>query len=224
MEGGHICDPCFKTEKEGRDATTKMARATKHSKRELATARLCENAGDLVGAPSHKTESHRQADKANELLECALPSTVERCSEALSVNRPRLANTPKNPDIVALDASAHRLDLLDRVGTNCMALALDAADTIHPENSLERMLAHQLAVAHKTALEVLDKAFFMSDTVEKARLLNVSARFMDTFQRGLLTLQRLRMGGEQTIIVKQVTVKEGGQAIVGNVRTGEKQK
>jgi hypothetical protein len=100
-------------------------------------------------------------------------------------------------------------------------LALDAANTIQAENSLERMLVHQLAVAHKTALEVLDKAFFLNDPLERARLTNLSARLMDTFQRGLLTLQRLRTGGDQTIVVRQVTVTEGGQAIVGNVTTGE---
>jgi hypothetical protein len=137
------------------------------------------------------------------------------------VDRTGLIDTLKDPDIIASDASAHRLKLLDRVGTNCLALALDAANTIQAENSLERMLVHQLAVAHKTALEVLDKAFFLNDPLERARLTNLSARLMDTFQRGLLTLQRLRTGGDQTIVVRQVTVTEGGQAIVGNVTTGE---
>ncbi len=223
-EMGHICDPCLKIEKQARDTTTKTARAIKNSKRERATARLCKHAGDLAGASSHEAESDRQANQANEILHGALPSMAEGCGEAVSVNRPRLANTLKDPDIVALDACAHRLDLLDRVGTNCLAMALDAVNTIQAENSLEKMLAHQLTVAHKTALEVIDKAFFLNNPAEKARLINLSARLMETFQRGLLTLQRLRMGGEQTIIVKQVTVAEGGKAIVGNVRTGEKPK
>ena len=60
--------------------------------------------------------------------------------------------------------------------------------------------------------------------MEKARLLNLAVRMMETFQRGLLTFQRLRTGGEQTITVQYLNVSEGGQAIVGNVKTGGKGK
>jgi hypothetical protein len=37
---------------------------------------------------------------------------------------------------------------------------------------------------------------------------------MATFQQGLLTLQRLRTGGTQRVIVQHVNVNEGGQAVV----------
>ena len=47
---------------------------------------------------------------------------------------------------------------------------------------------------------------------------------MEVYQKGLLTLQRLRSGGAQTIVVQRMTVSEGGQAIVGQVQTGEKNK
>lgn len=40
---------------------------------------------------------------------------------------------------VAQDANAHRLDLLDRVSTDAVALALDAENSMQPANSLERM-------------------------------------------------------------------------------------
>jgi hypothetical protein len=106
------------------------------------------------------------------------------------------------------------------MGNDCAAMALDAAASIEAENSLEKMLAHQLAVAHKTALEITDKATFMQDVVEKARMLNLACRMMETYQRGLLTLQRLRSNGEQKITVQYVTVAEGGQAIVGTVNRG----
>lgn len=72
--------------------------------------------------------------------------------------------------------------------------------------------------------EIVGRLPFEPDSVGQVRLLNGAARMMDTFQRGLLVLQRLRTGGEQTIVVKNVTVGDGGQAIVGNVRTGEKKK
>lgn len=121
---------------------------------------------------------------------------------------------------VAQDAHAHRLDLLDRVSTDAIALALDAENSIQPANSAERMLVHQLAITHKTALEIISKAMLEDDSVERARALNVAVRFMDLYQRGLLTFQRLRTGGAQNITVHYTTVGEGGQAIVGDVRTG----
>lgn len=138
--------------------------------------------------------------------------------EALRERRCEITNRLANA--VAQDANAHRLDLLDRIGTDAVALALDAENAMRPENSMERMLVHELAVAHKTALELIGKGMLEADPVERARTLNVAARFMDTAQRGLLTLQRLKTGGAQNITVHYATVGEGGQAIVGDVRTG----
>jgi hypothetical protein len=37
---------------------------------------------------------------------------------------------------------------------------------------------------------------------------------MLAFQQGLVTLDRLRAGGKQTILVQHVQVNEGGQAVV----------
>lgn len=134
---------------------------------------------------------------------------------------------PEDPAIseqAALDASAHRISLLAHLGVDCVAMGVDAAFSSKAENSLEKMLAHQLAAAHKSAMEVTGIAFFEENTGEKARLLSLAARMMDVFQRGLLTFQRLRSGGEQRVTVHHVTVSEGGQAIVGNVRGGDKPK
>lgn len=148
-------------------------------------------------------------DKLN--LEPGIGNTVATTRRALVDNLPTLA---------AIDADARRIELLDKLGTDCVALGVDAACSIEAKDSLEIMLSHQLAVAHKTALEVTSKGMLEADPVERARTLNIAARFMDTFQRGLLTMQRLRTGGAQNITVHYATVGEGGQAIVGNVQTG----
>ena len=42
---------------------------------------------------------------------------------------------------------------------------------------------------------------------------------MNTFQNGVLTLQRLRTGGRQTVVVQHVHLESGAQAVVG-VQTG----
>jgi hypothetical protein len=218
--GGRIvCQFCLDRARNGRDTATRAARALAISRTERATASLLRESGDDADAAGHEDAAVQYAEKAAALFR---PKTVPAMAlgEAVPLRRSQLADTLKAPNVVALDASAHRLELLGRLGVECTAMALDASDSIKAENSLEKMLAHQLAVAHKTSLDIAAKAALEQNTTEKARMLNLAARMMEVFQRGLLTLQRLRTGGDQRIFVQHVTVSDGGQAIVGNVKVG----
>jgi hypothetical protein len=129
---------------------------------------------------------------------------------------------------VAEEASVRRTDLLMRLSFDVVALAVDAADSIGAANSLEKMLAHQMAVAHEASLRLMDRALAYDaggrsmregDSVEACRLTNSAARLMSVFQDGLLTLQKLRTGGNQTVTVQHVNVESGAQAVIGNVQT-----
>jgi len=48
---------------------------------------------------------------------------------------------------------------------------------------------------------------------------------MDSYQHGMLTIQKVRSGGQQTVVVQHVNVGDGGQAMVaGQLRLhGRKQ-
>ena len=139
-----------------------------------------------------------------------------------------LRDTLRTPDMPALDASIARTDLLLTANLDVAALAIDAADSIDAGNSLEKMLAHQAAAAHATAFRFLDKAAGYLDRagyshgssapVEAARLTNAACRLMDAYRQALLTLQRIRTGGAQTVTVQHVHVGEGAQAVIGNVQ------
>ncbi|MBP5996724.1 MAG: hypothetical protein KAX99_00875 [Azonexus sp.] len=172
------------------------------------------------------TQSHEQgaADYAAKAATLFRSDTAPAMAmgEAVPPTRSALSNTLTVPDMATLDASAHRLELLERLGLNCAAMALDAADSIQASNSLERMAAHQLAIAHKTALTLIDKATFAQGVTDKTALLNAACRMMDTYQRGMLRMQEKQSHGEQTITVQVVTVRDGGQAIVGNSNRGGK--
>ncbi len=90
------------------------------------------------------------------------------------------------------------------------------------------MLAHQMAAAHTVAMQLMGKANdFLAlckswdttgrqqvQSIEAARMTAAGARLMETFQRASLTLERLRNGGRQTVVVQHVTVSDGGQAVV----------
>lgn len=149
----------------------------------------------------------------------------------------RLHDTTVAPTSQAAHAHRERLRLAQDAG--CLDLAMDASVSMEAANSLERMLGHQLAAAHTQAMRLLasaDKWLHQSDpsdgctplgraqlaSVEAARLTNAAARMTAAYQAGLLTLARLRTGGQQTVTVQHVHVSEGGQAVVaGSVTPGK---
>jgi hypothetical protein len=127
-----------------------------------------------------------------------------------------ISNTLENPDGVSVDASSARMDLL--ADANVLELGVDAADSIGAANSIEKMLSHQMAASHTLAMRLASRA--QNDdlpTLEQARLTNASSRMMDSFNTSIATLQRLRSGGRQRVIVQHqhVTVEGGAQAVVG---------
>lgn len=125
---------------------------------------------------------------------------------------------------IAADASCARAELLLEQSSGVLPMALDAAEAMGAESSPEKMLGHQLALAHDAALRLMSKAMQRAErdaeSVEAARLANTAARLLSVYQDGLLTLQRLRTGGAQTVTVQHVNVQAGAQAVVGNVTAG----
>ena len=141
-------------------------------------------------------------------------------------------DTVADPDYVTAEASRDRLGLANQAGS--LSLALDAADTIQAQDSLEKMLVHQMAVLHYGMMraaarmnEELDAAGVIDPidpnkreaaNVRACRLAGAISRMSATYQEALLTLQRKRTGGNQQVTVKhihqQVNVTQGGQAVV----------
>jgi hypothetical protein len=132
---------------------------------------------------------------------------------------PELLDTIENPSLIAAFASHHRLGLAKEVWV--LESAVDAAETIGAKNSLEKMLAHQLAAAHSAAMVLQAVMIQQTDPVEISRLINASARMMTVFQQGFEALHRVRRGGKQTVVVQHVTVEGGHVAVAGNVTKTE---
>lgn len=142
----------------------------------------------------------------------------------------RLRNTVADPDMVTASASIDRTRAVEAAG--CLDMALDVADTIEAKNSVERMLAHQMASAHQmamrfaeTANSYLDRAYASAlyngghdhrtvANTEAARAANAASRMIATFQEAALTLAKIRGGGKQTVVVQHVNVNDGGQAVI----------
>ena len=70
--------------------------------------------------------------------------------------------------------------------------AVDAGRIRQAGNSLEKMLCHQMAAAHRAAMKMTASSLNTSlPPVEMALLSNAAARMMQVYQEELLTLQNL---------------------------------
>ena len=167
-------------------------------------------AGDMETAEFHYEMAENLKQRRSELLKVQGDSTLSVGGEVIEDKGFR--DTLAEPNAVNTAASAHRADLLKKAGVT--ELALDAAQSIDASNSLEKMLAHQMALCHEQAFKLATQADSEQDTLEKTRLLNTATRFMKTFQDALLCLNRIRTGGTQRVIVQHVQVNDGGQAVV----------
>ena len=176
----------------------------------------------------HNTQAECLEKEADELIRVDTPREVGPGGELIPAKGEVSSgkdselggrDTLKEPSQINQEASIKRLDYLANAGI--YETALDVAESIVPQNSQERMLAHQMALAHDMSFKLSGMAMNQNDSVEIARLSNASARQMDAYQKAMLTLQKIRCGGKQTVVVQHVTVKDGGQAVVtGKMKEG----
>lgn len=138
---------------------------------------------------------------------------------------PRLVDTlTASPDLLNAEAARTRLELASKAGV--LTLGVDLAETIKARNSIERMLAQQLAGLHSLAMISMGNAQDLlrqykamgnpGHSIEAARHSNAAAKLATAFQTGMLALDRVRHGGRQTVKVtyQQVAVAKGGKAVV----------
>lgn len=202
-------------------------------KRATATAVAPE---DSTGARFWRLEADADEAEAARLLKLPAPPEVGAGSELIptggfdGINH-SLAHTLSNPTSVTADASLERLNLAEDAGV--LTLAVDAAETVQAQNSLEKMLAHQMAAAHGAAMRLVSRAESEMGRCEyegsrarhegqlsATRLLNTAGRLMSSFQDGMATLHKMRRGGRQVVTVQHVQVSDGGQAVVAGAING----
>ena len=138
-------------------------------------------------------------------------------------------DTVKNPSLVTAEASRTRLDMANNAGV--LSLALDICDTIQARDTTERMLAEQMALMHKVTMQAghraseywqqaqgaIDRKFREECSIQAQRATNSMSRASAEYQNAMLTLQKVRTGGKQTITVTHIQntqVNEGGKAVV----------
>ena len=133
--------------------------------------------------------------------------------EVLAPARNAMLGTLEDPNMISIEASEQRME--EAFAAGVLQAALDTAVSANAANSLENMLCHQMAAAHHAAMTFLARALDQRlPPVEQVRLGCAAARMMQVYQEALLTLQKFRSGGKQTVVVQYVQVTDGGQAVV----------
>lgn len=127
-----------------------------------------------------------------------------------SDDMPGLENALKTPDLLNAEATIERATLADRAGV--FDLAFDVAESVSAKNSVEQMLCHQMAAAHRRAMTLIAESEASKDSEVAVKKARASARLMDAFSRSVLTLQRSQTGASQVVQIQHVQVI--GHAVV----------
>ncbi len=98
---------------------------------------------------------------------------------------------------------------------------LSIAAGIKPRDSVEAMLAVQMAAIHMATVKAASNLSASSTAKGWAMYESSVNKLGRTFTTQMEALKRYRSKGNQRIVVERVNVSEGGQAIVGNVDRGE---
>lgn len=214
-----LCAACLTAELPGSDIMTKMASRALEADHSNAQSKRARASGMIEEAVvlAREGQWHRNA-AANVHIRgnrIAVQATIVHGEAATS----ELKDTLADPEISAIESSEARGKLLNM--NDAIALGIDVSRTIGAANTAEKLIAHEIAVAHKVAMEQASQANWERDPAMAVKRLNVSARMMTAAQNGLLTLQKLRSAGPQNVTVQHVHVNSGGQAVVGSLRTGD---
>jgi hypothetical protein len=89
--------------------------------------------------------------------------------------------------------------------------------SIAPKDSIEAMLAVQMASVHAATMRSACRLALTDDVPQQESLTRALTRLARTFASQIEALSRHRNNGERAITVRNLSVQDGGRAIVGNV-------
>jgi hypothetical protein len=97
---------------------------------------------------------------------------------------------------------------------------LSSIKDLAPRDPVERMLAVQMAATHVATIRSARWLACTENIPQVQAHYTGFNKLARTFTAQVEALRKHRTGGEQRVTVQHVNVADGGQAIVGNVKTG----
>ena len=105
---------------------------------------------------------------------------------------------------------------ISEMSVNAVLAFIEGAE---PKNEVEAALAIQMACAHAVTMAMLSRAGgAYGGNRHVAMMAAAAARLLNAFANQVETMRRLRNGGTQVIRIERVEIKEGGQAVIGNLK------
>ena len=98
-----------------------------------------------------------------------------------------------------------------------LAFMISMVKSIKPRDSVEAMLVAQMVSVHVMAMRCFHRLANAEDFARQDSAGRALDRLVRTFPAQIETLTRYRNKGEPAITVQNVSVGDGGKAIVGNV-------
>jgi hypothetical protein len=149
---------------------------------------------------------------------CPIPVLGDQTFKA-----PTACGAPAAQHVLALEKflqiqNASRLPSggISEMSVNAVLAFIEATE---PKNEIEAALAIQMACAHAVTMAVLSRAGgAYGGNRHVAMMAAAAARLLHSFTAQVETMRRLRSGGTQVIRIERVEVKEGGQAVIGNLK------
>ena len=108
------------------------------------------------------------------------------------------------------------------VDARTLNFMLSLVKGVKPTDHVEAMLATQMAAVHVATMTLARRLVHVENIPQQDSAERAFNKLARTFAAQVEALKRYRTGGEQKVTVHHVTVNEGGQAIVGNVRKGSR--
>ena len=156
-------------------------------------------------------------EEADQLLTLSEPRPVGLGGEIMphpTLGMSGLENALKQHSVLDAEVSVERTQLADKAGV--FEMAIQTAEDAKAKGSIQKMLTHQMAAAHKHCMRLIAESNDQRDPMIKAKLTNTAVRLMEAYSKGALTLQKLQAGATQIVTVQHVSIN-GGQAVIGNV-------
>lgn len=97
-----------------------------------------------------------------------------------------------------------------------LAFMISIMKSIAPKDSIESMLAAQMVSVHVATLRCACRLAFTNDIAQES-ITRALTRLARTFAAQTEALSRYRSNGERAITVRNLSVQDGGRAIVGNI-------
>jgi len=141
--------------------------------RALASPDPTRQAFDLAVASASEAESEHLL-RPSKPLQMGLGGEI---TPTVADDLPGLRLTLREPDLLNFEASKQRLELIERAGV--LALGVETANDSVATGSLQKMLCHQLAAAHRRALILLAESEKTQDTQTSCLKAKTAARLIN---------------------------------------------